>query len=46
MWLLFLLHSFLHQEFSEVLAGRFYGVYLLYLGKRLYGECWDNSAGH
>lgn len=37
MWLLFLLHSFLHQEFSEVLAGSFYGVYLLYLGKdRLY----------
>jgi len=47
MWLLFRLHSFLHQEFSEVLAGRFYGVYICFTWGRIdYGEAWDKCAGH
>ena len=35
MWLLFLLHSFLHQEFSEVWAGGFLllGFFPLHLGR-------------
>lgn len=50
-WLLFLLHSFLHQEFAEVLAGGFYywlAFLLTWEGQgSLFGPCvaWNSTAG-